>query len=690
MLHKVGFAVLISVAALAQQPSTKNGEWPYYTADLKGTKYSPLDQINASNFSKLEVAWRFKTDNFGTRPEYKLEGTPVVVKGVLYTTAGTRRSVVALDAKTGEVMWSYSLREGNRAAIAPRQLSGRGVSYWTDGKGDDRVVFVTTGYRLVVLNAHTGQPVPNFGKSGIVDLKEGMVTGTGQPIDLETGEAGLHSTPLVVKDVVIVGSSFKEGMTVVTHNNTKGLVRAYEVRSGKLLWTFNTIPRPGEFGNETWENGSWATNGNTGVWTQMTVDEDLGLVYLPVESPTSDFYGGHRPGDNLFAESLVCVDLKTGKRKWHYQIVHHPIWDYDLSSAPILADINVGGKAIKAVALPSKQAFLYVFDRVTGQPVWPIEERPVPPSDVPGEKTSPTQPFPTKPPAYARNYLNVPDDLIDFTPEMRAQARDNIARYKVGPMFLPPVVGDAKGFLGAMGLGTASGGTNWPGAGYDPETHIVYAQANQSALFPVSLRTPPQGFSDIQYVMGRNDSEFRVSEGPGFGTAADAPQQRRPVAPAPAPAPTAPAAPVGALTVQGLSIVKPPYAVISAINLDRGEMQWQVPYGETPDAVRNHPALKGKNIENTGQPGSVGLVVTKTLVILGDSQITTTPAHPRGAMLRAYDKATGKEIGAVYMPAPQSGSPMTYMVDGKQYIVVAVSGGAYSGEYIAYSLPSDN
>lgn len=691
MLHKVGFAVLICVAALAQQPSTKNGEWPYYTADLKGTKYSPLDQINSSNFSKLEVAWRFKTDNFGTRPEYKLEGTPVVVKGVLYTTAGTRRSVVALDAKTGEVMWLYSLREGNRAAIAPRQLSGRGVSYWTDGKGDDRVVFVTTGYRLVVLNAHTGQPVPSFGKSGIVDLKEGMVTGTGQPIDLETGEAGLHSTPLVVKDVVIVGSSFKEGMTVVTHNNTKGLVRAYDVRNGKLLWTFNTIPRPGEFGNETWENGSWATNGNTGVWTQMTVDEDLGLVYLPVESPTSDFYGGHRPGDNLFAESLVCVDLKTGKRKWHYQIVHHPIWDYDLSSAPILADINVGGKAIKAVALPSKQAFLYVFDRVTGQPVWPIEERPVPQSDVPGEKTSPTQPFPTKPPAYARNYLNVPDDLIDFTPEMRAQARDNIARYKVGPMFLPPVVGDAKGFLGAMGLGTASGGTNWPGAGYDPETHIVYAQANQSALFPVSLRTPPQGFSDIQYVMGRNDAEFRVSEGPGFGTAADAPQQRRPVAPARAAVPApAPAAPAGALTVQGLSIVKPPYAVISAINLDRGEMQWQVPYGETPDAVRNHPALKGLNIGNTGQPGSVGLVVTKTLVILGDSQVTTTPAHPRGAMLRAYDKATGKEIGAVYMPAPQSGSPMTYLVDGKQYIVVAVSGGAYSGEYIAYSLPSDN
>jgi quinoprotein glucose dehydrogenase len=681
-------ALIVAVSADGQQPSTKNGEWPHYTADLKGTKYSPLDQINASNFSKLEVAWRFKTDNLGTRPEYKLEGTPIMVKGVLYTTAGTRRSVVALDPKTGELMWVYSLREGQRAAIAPRQLSGRGLSYWTDGQGDERVIFVTTGYRLVSLNAHTGQPINGFGKNGMVDLKEGMVTGTGQQIDLETGEAGLHSTPLVVKDVVIVGSSFKEGMTVVTHNNSKGLVRAFDVRTGKLLWTFNTIPRPGEFGNETWENNSWAINGNTGVWTQMTVDEDLGLVYLPVESPTSDFYGGERPGDNLFGESLVCVDLKTGQRKWHFQIVHHPVWDYDLSSAPILADINVDGKAIKAVALPSKESYLYVFDRVTGKPVWPIEERPVPQSDVPGEKTSPTQPFPTKPPAYGRNFLKIPDDLIDFTPELRAQAKDAVARYKTGPMFLPPVVGDSS-VLGALNLGNASGGTNWPGAGYDPETHIVYAQAHQSALFPISLRPPPPGFSDIRYVMGRNDTEFRVSEGPGFGSAADAPQPKRaPVRP-PAASPAPAAAPAGGLTVQGLSIVKPPYGVISAIDLDRGELKWTVPYGETPDAVRNNPALKGMNIPNTGQPGSVGLVVTKTLVILGDSQVTTTPSHPRGAMLRAYDKATGKEVGAVYMPAPQSGSPMTYMLDGKQYIVVAVSGGAYSGEYIAYSLPAE-
>ncbi|HTS48172.1 MAG TPA: PQQ-binding-like beta-propeller repeat protein [Bryobacteraceae bacterium] len=675
-------------AALAQSslPSTKNGEWPQYTADLKGTKYSPLDQINASNFSKLEVAWRFKTDSFGPRPEYKLEGTPLMIKGVLYATAGTRRSVIALDAKTGELIWAHSMREGNRAAIAPRQLSGRGLAYWTDGKGDDRVLYVTTGYRLVALNAHTGQMITSFGKSGLVDLKEGVVYGTGQQIDLETGEIGIHSTPVVVKDTVIIGSSMKEGQTPVTHNNTKGLVRAFDVRTGKLIWTFNTIPRPGEFGNDTWENGSWAVNGNTGVWTQITVDEDLGLVYLPVESPTSDWYGGHRPGNNLYGESLVCVDLKTGQRKWFYQVVHHPIWNYDLSSAPILADINVDGKPIKAVALPGKQAFLYVFDRVTGKPVWPIEERPVPQSDVPGEKTSPTQPFPTKPPAYARNFLKIPDDLIDFTPEMRAQARDLVSRYRAEGMFTPPVVGDPNGkWLGAINLGNGTGGTNWPGAAYDPETHTFYSEAQQAAMSVISLRQPPPGFSDMRYLSGRQDQPFREAFGPGFGTAADSPLASR----LGRPQQGAGAGP-GNLNVQGLSILKPPYSVITAVNLDRGEIAWQVPYGETPDNVRNHPALKGMNIGNTGQLGSVGVLITKTLLIVGDSQLTTTSQHPRGAMLRAYDKSNGKEVGAVWMPAPQSGSPMTYMVDGKQYVVVAISGGAYSGEYLSFALPEAN
>ena len=691
----------------SSMPSTRNGDWTHYTADVRGSKYAPLDQINASNFNKLEVAWRFKTDNLGTRPEFKLEGTPLAIRGVLYATAGTRRSVVALDGRTGELIWSHSYREGNRAAIAPRQLSGRGVSYWTDGKGDERILYVTTGYRLIALNARNGAMIPSFGEGGVVDMKKGAVFGKGQQIDLETGEIGLHSTPTVVKDVVIVGSSFKEGMTVRTHNNTKGLVRAFDVKSGKVLWTFNTIPRPGEFGNDTWENESWAINGNTGVWTQITVDEELGLVYLPVEDPTSDFYGGHRPGNNLFGGSLVCVDLKTGQRKWHFQIAHHPIWDYDLSSAPLLADITVNGKAIKAVALPTKEAFLYVFDRVTGQPVWPIEERPVPQSDVPGEKTSPTQPFPTRPPAYARQSIGI-DDLIDFTPQLREQARQVVSRYRLGPMFLPGVVSKAEGPIAALTIGTTGGGTNWPGSSYDPETHIVYAQAANTGIAPIGLVEPPAGFSDIRYVAGTAGQPFVEREGPGFGSAADAPQRGRGGAPgaAPAPgpaaggrgaaaaAPGAPGAPPAGggggfgLQVQGLPLLKPPYGVLNAINLDRGDLMWQVPHGDTPDVVRNHPLLKDMNIPKTGQQGSVGLFVTKTLVVLGDPSVTTTPEHPRGAMLRAYDKQTGAQVGAVWMPAPQSGSPMTYMANGKQYIIVSVSGGNYSGEYLAFSLPA--
>jgi len=684
-------------------PTTKNGEWPYYTADVRGSRYSPLDQINATNFNQLEVAWRFKTDNLGTRPEFKLEGTPLMVKGVIYATGGTRRSVVALDAKTGELIWVHAEKEGMRAVNAPRQLSGRGLSYWTDGKGDDRVIYVTTGYRLVSLNAKTGVPVAGFGTNGVVDMKIGAVVGKGTQIDLESGEIGLHSTPTVAKDTIIVGSSFREGLTVKTHNNTKGLVRAWDAKSGKLLWTFNTIPRPGEFGNDTWEKESWATNGNTGVWSQITVDEELGLVYLPVEDPTSDLYGGHRPGNNLFGDSLVCVDLKTGQRKWHYQIVHHPIWDYDMPAAPLLADIVVDGKPVKAVAQATKQGLLYVFDRVTGKPIWPFEERSVPQTDVPGEKTSPTQPFPTKPPAYSRNGV-LESDLIDFTPELKEAGLEAAKRYRLGPVFLPPLVSKLDGPIAALTSGTLSGGVNWPGSAYDPEMHAFFTHACNACIAPLGLVAPPKEFSDLDYVMGTAGATFRPIVGGAEGEAADAPRPARGTPPPPPPTPPPAAAggrgaggrggapPAGGggfgATVQGLSIVKPPYGVVVGINLDKGELMWSTPHGDTPDAVRNHPALKGVNVPKTGQQGNVGVVVTKTLVVAGDPSVTTTPEHPRGAMLRAYDKATGKQVGAVLMPAGQSGSPMTYSVNGRQYIIVAVSGGNYSGEYIAFALPA--
>ena len=687
--------------------TTKNGEWQSYTGDTRGSRYSPLDQINAGNFTDLEVAWRFKTDSLGTRPEYKLEGTPLMANGTLYATAGTRRAVIALDAATGELLWVHRYPEGARGAAAPRQLSGRGLAYWTDGRGDHRILYVTPGYRLISLNAKTGQPTPSFGANGVVDLKAGVVYGDGTPINLETGEIGLHSTPTIVRDVVLIGSAMKEGMTVTTHNNTKGLARAFDVRTGKLKWTFNTIPRPNEPGGETWLSGSWAVNGNTGVWTQITADEELGLVYLPVESPTSDYYGAKRPGNNLYAESLVCVDLDTGKPKWHFQFVHHPIWDHDLSSAPLIADATIDGKPRRVVAVPSKQAWLYVFDRVTGVPIWPIEEKAVPKGDVPGEWYAPTQPHPPAALMYGRNALNEAD-LIDFTPELRAQAKKNLERYKwyPGVVYNPPIVGNVNGLLGAINMGNANGGTNWPGGGYDPDTHTVFAQAAMASIAAESVAPPPPGFSNLEYQAGVVGQPFRLREAAGTGTYADTPRgpAGRGVAPssrgttsppaaaqpAPAPAPAAGRGSAdGGLTVQGLSIVKPPYGALAAIDLEKGVVKWRTPHGDTPDVVRNHPLLKGMTIPRTGQNGSVGLVITKTLVILGDPQFTTTETHPRGAMLRAYDKLSGKEVGAVFMPAPQSGSPMTYMLDGKQYIVVAVSGGPYSGEYIAFSLPSD-
>jgi quinoprotein glucose dehydrogenase len=696
----VGIIAGQAAAQGAGQPSTAKGDWPMYFADPSGSRYSPQDQINASNFNKLELAWQFKTDQLGARPEYKLEGTPLEVNGTVYTTAGSRRDVVALDARTGELKWVYSLNEGLRAAISPRQLSGRGVSFWTDGNGDERIIYVTTGYRLVELNAHDGQPIDSFGEHGIVDLKIGAYTGViGQPgvykqIDLTTGEIGLHTTPTVVDNVVLVGSAFKEGGQPLDYNNTKGLTRAFDVKTGKLIWTFHNIPQKGEPGYESWENNSADYNGNTGTWSGITVDRDLGLVYLPIEDPTNDYYGGARPGNDLYGDSIVCLDIHTGKLKWYYQVTHHPIWDFDLSAPPLLADIVVDGKPIKAVAVPSKQAFLYMFDRVTGKPIWPIIEKPVPQSDVPGEKTSKTQPFPTKPLAYARQNITT-DDLIDFTPELRAKAVDIVKKYyKGGAMYTPAVVSNPKGEFPSAGLEMSSpgGGTNWPGASFNPETHVAFVHAiNGTGL--LSLVEPPPGFTNNRYLQGVGGQPFRVNGGPGFGSASDAPKigvDDQKLAAILAAHPQVAVGPPPPRTVDGLPLTKPPYGTLSAIDMDRGEIVWQVPHGDTPDAIKNNPALKGLNIPKTGQGSVAGEVVTKNLVIIGDPEFSTPAGHPRGAMLRAYDQKNGNEVGEVWMPAPQSGSPMTYSYDGKQYIIVAVSGGNVSGTYLAFSLPSGN
>jgi quinoprotein glucose dehydrogenase len=687
MRRAVGIAAAYVLIAgglpLLAQSGAKNGEWRTYGGDTGNTRYSPLDQINASNFGKLEVAWRFKPDNLGPRPEFQFESTPLMVGGIVYTTAGTRRAVVALDAATGEMIWMHSEREGPRGAAAPRQLSGRGLAYWSSSDGrDTRILYVTPGYRLISLDAKTGVPVAGFGKDGVVDLK----LDDDQDIDLVTGEVGLHSTPLVARDVVVVGAAHRSGGVPRSRMNVKGYVRGFDVRTGKRLWIFHTIPGPGEFGNDSWEKDSWTYTGNAGVWGQISVDEELGMAYLPVELPTGDYYGGHRPGNGLFGESLVAVDLTTGQRRWHFQLVHHGIWDFDIPCGPILADISVNGRTVKAVAQPTKQSWLYVFDRVTGQPIWPIEERPVPKGEVPGEWYAPTQPFVTKPPAYDLQGVSI-DNLIDFTPELRAEAVQLVSKYKIGPIFTPPVVSRIEGPLATL---MQSFSANWPGGSYDPETHILYQQS-QSGTTALGLVKPVDPKIDLNYVQGSAATGMRTTLGSGGGAGADASAADRAAARTPT-APAAPAAPAaegggGGLTVKGLPLIKPPYGRITAIDMNKGEILWQVPHGDTPDNVKNSPALKGVNVPKTGQSGNVGTLVTKTLVIAGDPRVTTRSAGQRGAMLRAYDKATGQEVGAVYMPAQQSGSPMTYMFNGRQYIVVAISGGNYSAELLAFRLP---
>ena len=631
-------------------------EWRHYAGDLASSRHADLGQIDAANFNTLEIAWRFRTDALGPRPEYNLQGTPLLIKGTLYATAGSRRDVVALDAGTGELLWMHRIDEGARAERSPRKLSGHGVAYWDDG-GDGRILYVTIGYQLISLNARTGQRTSDFGIDGIVDLRRDF----DQEIDPVTADVGLHSTPCIVNGVAIVGAAHSSGRAPHTFDNVRGYVRGFDVRTGHRLWTFHTIPKAGEYGHDSWTDGTDHI-GNAGVWCQISADPALNLAYLGVELPTGDTVGRYRRGAGLFGESIVAVDVTTGRRRWHFQTVHHGLWDSDIPCAPVLCDITVGGRRVKALAQASKQSLLYVLDRETGEPVWPISEMAVPGGAMPGESYSRTQPIPSRPPAYDVNGIDE-DTLIDFTPELRAEAVRLTRNYAVGPLFTPPSLFDPKGTWGTL-VTSATGGTNWPGGSYDPVSQILYVYSKREADVLVNLPNNAPDRSDFAYV-NVDRPPVRVAgeviERDGF----------RP----------------GTLTVQGLPLLKPPYGRISAIDLRQGRILWQIAHGETPDEIRHHPLLKGKAIARTGRAGIVGPLTTRSLLICGEPGLATLPSGRRGAMLRAYDKLSGWEVGAVEMPAPQTGSPMSYMHRGRQYIVVAVSGGGATGEYIAYRLP---
>ncbi len=654
-------------------------EWHHFANEVTATRYSPLDQINGANFNNLQIAWRLDNSHFGPRIETNWESTPILIKGRLYVTIGTRRDVVCLDAVTGEIIWMHREDEGRRGESAPRILSGHGVSYWTDGKVE-RIIYTTQGYRLISLDIATGIPDPRFGKNGVVDLR----LEDDQNIDLETGEVSWHSTPLVANNVIVIGAAHS-GNDPAPGNPVPpvGNVRGYDARTGKRLWIFHTIPHKGEFGYDTWlADGPSTAFGHAGVWGQMCADPDLNLVYFGVELPSGDYIGVKRKGPGLFGESLVAVDLKTGKRKWHFQMVHHGLWDNDVPCSAMCVDIPVDGKIVKAIAQPTKQSFLYVFNRETGEPIWPIPEVPRIPGDVPDEWYSPTQPIPSKPPAYDR--VNVgDDDLVDFTPAIKARAKEIADHYVRGDgPFQSPTMAVYDGKWGSLCLPGSQGGTNWPGACVDPETKIVYVYSKTQPIvhgdvkdertpfgYRAGIPTPPGAAP-----AGRGGGGRGAGGGRGGPDAGAAPVLSGPIQP-------------GNITVSGLPIVKPPYGRITAIDLTKGEHAWQIAHGETPDNIKNNPLLRGLNIPRTGQAGNVGPLVTKTLVICGDPQTTTNEKGVRQAYLRAYDKATGKEVGTVPIPEGQTGTPMTFAMGGWQYIVMCVGNHDYSGsEMLAFKL----
>jgi quinoprotein glucose dehydrogenase len=632
-------ALIVAAPLLAsrmqQMPAV--GEWTSYHGSLTGARYSPLDQINAANAGRLRTAWTWTAETASVAREARSQNTPLMVGGTLYFTAGSNRAVIAADPATGKVKWVWSMDESDRRRVVPRQNSGRGVAFWNNpAAGSDRIFTVTPGFQLVALDAATGTPISTFGESGVVDLKQQL----GVQLHVDSASIGSSSPPLVFENIVVIGPALQLGTAPPSMRNVPGRILALDAVSGKLLWRFNTIPQAGEFGVETWENESWSYTGNAGAWAPLSLDESRGYLYLPVEAATGDYYGGHRHGDNLFSSSIVCLDVRTGKRLWHFQTVHHDIWDYDNPTTPILVDITVNGRRIEALAQITKQSFTYVLDRVTGEPVWPIEERPVPQSDVPGEKTAPTQPFPTKPPPFDRQGVTV-DDLIDFTPELRAQAIEAIKPFRLGRLFSPPSLAAADdGTRGTLSLPNSLGGANWEHGAFDPETGMLYVGSWTSATV-LSLRPGGQ----------RSDMTM-------IGALGSAPN------------------------IQGLPLVKPPYSRITAIDLNAGEIRWLVAAGETPDRIRNNPALAGMDIPRTGSTSRPVVLATKTLLFQGEG-----PSG--GSKLHVLNKATGAIVRDIELGAPVTSSPMTYLHQGRQYVLVWTSDTqARTARLVALSLDS--
>ncbi|HET9830745.1 MAG TPA: pyrroloquinoline quinone-dependent dehydrogenase [Vicinamibacterales bacterium] len=636
--------------AVGAGKSEKNHDWPAYSGDKASTKYSPLDQIDKDTVSKLQIAWR----QAGVPAELKAiwpdanastnwQNTPIMADGLLYMHSGVG-AVVALDPTSGKVVW-FDLPPHEDGKPPARGGSTRGVAYWKSG--DDSRIFTMYGANLVALNAKTGKRYPDWGTNGTIDL-----TKVGYDRGGVTGYRN-SSGPIVVRDVVIVGgvpapaTDYLNERVKATKEAPPDDIRGFDAKTGKLLWTFHVVPRPGEFGEDSWLEKSNVYSGNSGVWSLLSGDEELGYVYLPTEEATGDYYGGTRPGNNLFAESIVCLDAKTGKRVWHFQTLHHGLWDYDLPAAPILADIRVNGRTVKALVQVTKQAYTFVLDRTNGKPIWPIEERAVPKGEAPGEWYSPTQPIPTKPPAFDQQGV-ADKDLLDYTPELKAEAKKIVDEYNYGPVYTPPeVVGSPKGKKGTIFLPGTNGGADWGGAAFDPETGILYV--------------PSTHMPDI---IGLVHSENPESNMPWVKRAW--PKMLGP---------------------QGLpDPFKPPYARLSAIDLNKGEILWQVANG---DGLRNHAAFKGLDLPAIGTPGRNAAIVTKTLVFMGEGSDTGVgvPAGFGGKIFRAFDKKTGKIVWEKELPAGVSNSPMTYMANGKQFIVVAVSGRNYPGELVALAIP---